>query len=90
MKHIKLYEQFVNESDPKVQAMRAKLNAALEDTIEKLKELHDARDEYESAGEMDADPDEIELAISDIDAEIMAVEGKRDKIKAELEKLKGQ
>ena len=84
MKHIKLFEQLILESDAKVTAMRQKLNASLKQVISQLKDAHAEMEDIEDSGR---DPKEIELHKDSIDGVIMSLESKRDKIKQQLDKL---
>lgn len=90
MKHVKIFEDFINESDAKVTAMRAKLNDALDKVIAELKDAYADRDELEAQAEQMEDQDEAGMMMQDIDNHIMMLEGKRDKIKEQLEALKGK
>jgi hypothetical protein len=88
MKHIKLFEQFISESDDKVTAARAKLNTALDAVIAQMQEIYDEKDQLENME--DGDPDEIDFRLNDLDGYIMDLESKRDEIKAKIEALKGK
>lgn len=90
MKHVKIFEDFINESDAKVTAMRAKLNDALDKVMAELKDAYADRDELEAQAEQMEDQDEAEMMMQDIDHHIMGVEAKRDKLKDKLEALKGK
>lgn len=90
MKHVKIFEDFINESDAKVTAMRAKLNDALDKVIAELKDAYTDRDQLEAQAEQMEDQDEAEMMMQDIDHHIMMLEGKRDKLKEKLSSLKGK
>jgi len=91
MKHIKIFEEFVNESNPKVTAMRKKLNDELEKVRAELGELFDRKDEIEAAADSgDMDYEEAELQMSDLDGFQLDLEAKRDAINKKLEALKGK
>lgn len=91
MKHIKLFEQFVNESDPKVKAMRKKLNDELENVYDEMKDIQARKDEIEAAvdsGQLDSD--EASDMWSRLDSFWIDLEEKRDGIKAKISQLKGK
>lgn len=91
MKHIKLFEQFVNESDPKVKAMRKKLNDELEKVYAKMKDVkarQDAIEDAVDAGKMD--DDKARKQWEKLDHVRTDLEDKRDDIKVKLDHLKGK
>jgi len=91
MKHVKLFEAFVNESDPKVKAMRKKLNSELEGVYAEMEDIQARKDEIEAA--VDAgqlDNDEAGGMWSRLDSFWIDLEEKRDGIKAKLSQLKGK
>lgn len=91
MKHVKLFEQFVNESDPKVKAMRKKLNDELEEVYAKMKDIQARQDQIEAA--VDAgklDNDEAGDKWDRLDSFRTDLEDKRDDIKVKLNQLKGK
>jgi DNA repair exonuclease SbcCD ATPase subunit len=88
MKHVKLFEQFISESDDKVKAARAKLNTALDKVIAQMQEIYDEKDQLENME--DGDPDKIEFRLNDLDGYIMDLESQRDEIKAKIKALQGK
>ena len=91
MKHIKLFEAFVNESDPKVKAMRKKLNDELEKVYAKMKDIQARQDQIEAA--VDAgklDDDEARDQWERLDSFRTDLEDQRDDIKVKLSQLKGK
>ena len=91
MKHIKLFEAFVNESDPRVKAIRKKLNDELEKVYAQMEEIQDRKNQIEDAVDSgNLDRDEAEADWSRLDSFFTDLEDKRDQIKKKIEALKGK
>lgn len=91
MKHVKLFEAFLNESDPKVKAMRKKLNDELEKVYAQMEEIQDRKNQIEDAVDSgNLDRDEAESDWSRLDSFFTDLEDKRDQIKKKIEALKGK